>query len=49
MALVTTAAGVLGALAIWWVVRGTRADFLFERPDRFRFAPRPRMAMAPAE
>jgi hypothetical protein len=49
MALVITAAGVLGALAIWWIVRGTRADFLFERPDRFRFAPRPRMAMAPAE
>jgi uncharacterized membrane protein YcfT len=49
MALVITASGVLGALAIWWVVRGTRANFLFERPDLFRIAPRPRVAMAPAE
>jgi uncharacterized membrane protein YcfT len=49
MALVITAAGVLGALAIWWSVRGTRAKFLFERPDLFRIAPRPRLAMAAAE
>jgi uncharacterized membrane protein YcfT len=49
MALVITTAGVLGALAIWWVVRGTRANFLFGRPDLFRLAPRPRVAMAPAE
>jgi uncharacterized membrane protein YcfT len=49
MALLITAAGVLGALAIWWSVRGTRANFLFERPDAWRIAPRPRVAMAPAE
>ena len=49
MALVITAAGVFGALMIWWAVRGTRANFLFERPDLFRIAPRPRLAMAPAE
>jgi uncharacterized membrane protein YcfT len=49
MALVITAVGVLGALAVWWGVRGTRANFLFERPDLFRIAPRPRVAMAPAE
>jgi len=49
MALVITAAGVIGALAMWWAARGTRADFLFERPDRFRIAPRPRAAMLPAE
>jgi uncharacterized membrane protein YcfT len=49
MALLITAAGVLGALAVWWSARGTRANFLFERPDVLRIAPRPRVAMAPAE
>ena len=49
MALLITAAGVLGALAIWWCVRGTGANFLFERPDLVRIAPRRRAAMAPAE
>jgi hypothetical protein len=49
MALLITAAGVLAALAIWRSVRGTRANFLFERPDLFRIAARPRVAMAPAE
>jgi hypothetical protein len=49
MSLLITAAGVMGALAIWWSVRGTRADFLFERPDIFRIAPRSRAAMLPAE
>jgi hypothetical protein len=42
MALLVTAAGVLGAFAIWWSVHGTRANFLFERPDVLRVAPRPR-------
>jgi uncharacterized membrane protein YcfT len=49
MALVITTAGVVGALAIWWAVRRTRLNFLFERPDLFRIAPRPRAAIAPAE
>jgi hypothetical protein len=49
MALLITAAGVFGALAVWWSVRGTRANFLFERPDVLRIAPRPRVVMAPAE
>jgi len=49
MALLITAAGVVGALTIWWSVRGTRANFLFKRPDLFRIAPRPRVALAPAE
>jgi uncharacterized membrane protein YcfT len=44
-----TMAGVIGALAIWWAVRGTFAGFLFRRPDRFRIAPRQRVALAPAE
>jgi uncharacterized membrane protein YcfT len=49
MALLITAAGVLGALAIWWAARRMHANFLFERPDLFRIAPRPRPAMQPAE
>jgi uncharacterized membrane protein YcfT len=49
MAIVITAAGVVGALAIWWAARNTRANFLFERPDMFRIAPRSGVAMLPAE
>ena len=49
MSILVTAAGVMGALAVWWSVRGTRANFLFERPDIFRIAPRSRAAMLPAE
>ena len=49
MSLLVTVAGVLGALAMWWAARATGATFLFERPDRFRIAPRPRLAMQPAE
>ncbi|MDC7789382.1 acyltransferase family protein [Rhodoplanes sp. TEM] len=40
MSLIVTAAGILGALAIWWAVRGTRLDFLFTRPDRAHIAAR---------
>src|ERR1700710_808991 len=32
ISLIVTVAGVVGGLAIWWAVRGTRANFLFERP-----------------
>jgi uncharacterized membrane protein YcfT len=49
MSLVVTAAGVVGALAMWWVAGATGATFLFERPARFWIAPRPRVAMQPAE
>ncbi len=40
ISLVVTIAGIAGALAIWWVSRGTRASFLFERPAAFWIAPR---------
>ncbi len=49
MAIVVTAAGVIGALAMWWAARSTPANFLYERPDRFRIAPRSGVAMQPAE
>jgi hypothetical protein len=40
ISLLVTVTGVVGALAIWWLVRGTRANFLFERPAAFWIAPR---------
>jgi uncharacterized membrane protein YcfT len=39
VSLIVTLAGVIGALAIWWAARGTRANFLFERPAAFWIAP----------
>lgn len=35
VSLVATIAGIAGALALHWLVRGTRLRFLFERPARF--------------
>jgi len=47
---VVTFIGVTGAVAIWWVCRGTRLNFLFERPDAFWIAPRkPATRLQPAE
>ncbi|MGN6309117.1 MAG: acyltransferase family protein [Xanthobacteraceae bacterium] len=47
---VVTFIGVVGAVAIWWVCRGTRLNFLFERPDAFWIAPRkPAARLQPAE
>ena len=40
VSLIVTIAGIFGALAIWWMSRGTRANFLFERPAAFWIAPR---------
>ena len=40
ISLLVTITGVVGALAIWWMSRGTRANFLFERPAAFWIAPR---------
>jgi uncharacterized membrane protein YcfT len=48
VSLIVTAAGVLGALAIWWAARGTRLDFLFVRPARFWLTPK-RVVLQPAE
>lgn len=49
VSLIVTAAGVIGALAMWWATRATRLDFLFRRPARFRIAAEPRLALQPAE
>jgi uncharacterized membrane protein YcfT len=40
ISLIVTIAGIIGALAIWWISRSTRANFLFERPAAFWIAPR---------
>ncbi|MEA2884341.1 MAG: hypothetical protein QOH32_3597 [Bradyrhizobium sp.] len=39
ISLLVTIAGVTGALAIWWAARGSKANFLFERPAAFWIAP----------
>jgi uncharacterized membrane protein YcfT len=44
-----TLAGVLGALVVFWAVRGTFARVLFERPKQFRIAAAKRVALQPAE
>jgi hypothetical protein len=49
VSLIVTAAGIIGALAIWWATRGTRLDFLFRRPERFHIAPAPRTTLQAAE
>ena len=49
MSLIVTTAGVIGALAMWWAVRGTALKFLFERPDAFWIAPRQPAAIPAAK
>lgn len=50
VSLLVTAAGVFGALAIWWAARAARLDFLFTRSARFRIAPpKPVPALQAAE
>jgi uncharacterized membrane protein YcfT len=44
-----TIAGVLGALLIYWAVRHTWFRFMFERPQRFWLAPRPRLPLQAAQ
>ena len=40
ISLIVTAAGVLGALAMYWAVRLTPLRFLYERPARFWLSPK---------
>ena len=50
IALLVTIAGVAGPLLLYWIVRGTRLGFLFERPERFRLSAKPAAPMLqPAE
>jgi uncharacterized membrane protein YcfT len=53
MSVIITAAGVFGALALYWLTRDTWAKFLFERPAMFWLTPKPvpksRVVLQPAE
>jgi uncharacterized membrane protein YcfT len=49
MSALVTLAGIVGALAWFWAVRGTALRFLFERPERLWLAPKKRFALQPAE
>jgi hypothetical protein len=40
---------VIGPLLLFWTMRHTWFRFLFERPQRFWLASRPRLALQPAE
>jgi len=40
IALLVTVAGIVGALAIWWISLRVGANFLFERPPAFWIAPK---------
>jgi uncharacterized membrane protein YcfT len=55
ISVIVTAMGVVGSLALFWAVRGSFANFLFERPALFWLVPKPtprpkpQEAMQPAE
>jgi uncharacterized membrane protein YcfT len=49
ISVIVTASGVIGPLLLFWTVRHTWFRFLFERPQRFWLASRPRLAMQPAK
>lgn len=49
ISVLVTAAGVIGALVMFWAVRATPLKFLFERPAMFRLSDKPRLALQPAE
>ena len=50
ISLIVTATGVIGSLVMWWATRGTRLNFLFERPDAFYITPKKaHPALQPAE
>jgi uncharacterized membrane protein YcfT len=48
MSVIVTAAGVIGPVILFWMVRNTPLRFLFARPDRFWLTPR-RVVLQPAE
>ena len=49
MSVIVTSAGVIGPLMLFWLGRKTTLRFLFERPQRFWLAPKPRVILQPAE
>ena len=49
IAAIVTAAGVVGALALFWAVRDTPLRFLFARPEPFWLTAKPPLRLQPAE
>lgn len=49
VSVIVTAFGVACSLALFWLVRGTRLRFLFERPPMFWLATKPGPRLQPAE
>jgi uncharacterized membrane protein YcfT len=49
VALIVTACGIAGAVALFWATRNTPLRFLFERPAWARLHPQPKYALQPAE
>jgi len=49
VALIVTASGIAGAVALFWAVRNTPLRFLFARPAWARLQDRPKYALQPAE
>lgn len=49
LSVIVTSAGLIGPLMLFWLVRRTPLRFLFERPERFWLAPKPRLTLQPAE
>jgi uncharacterized membrane protein YcfT len=49
VALLVTAAGIAGAVALFWAVRNTPLRFLFSRPDWAKLDRKPKYALQPAE
>jgi uncharacterized membrane protein YcfT len=49
VALIVTASGIAGAVALFWAVRNTPLQLLFERPAWARLQDKPKYALQPAE
>jgi uncharacterized membrane protein YcfT len=49
VALLVTASGIAGAVALFWAVRHTPLRFLFARPAWARLQDKPKYALQPAE
>ena len=49
VALIVTASGIAGAVALFWAVRNTPLRFLFARPAWARLRDKPKFALQPAE
>jgi uncharacterized membrane protein YcfT len=49
VALLVTASGIAGAVALFWAVRHTPLRFLFARPDWAKLEAKPKYALQPAE